>query len=175
MRVFWLYIGAAVVLAIPMISAEAAETAAVDNRVIASTDDLGFGPMSAVRGSYKSGAHSVTDDVTTSSTTRILQGRYEFDHRSWQLKPHIGASWGTAGINEKPLGYSSADWTVYRRGGATLGLPQKPVASLDNGSMMGWTNQLGLAPPITSTIGIPYDMPSDIRQRGFMFGADYHF
>ena len=142
MREFWLHIGVAVAFAMQVISAEGAETAVADDHAIAATDDLGFSPMSAVRGSYKSGAHSLTNDVTTSSTTRILHGHYEIDHPSWQLKPYTGAASGIAGTNEKPLDYASADWIAYRSGGTTVGLPQKPVASLNNSSLMGWRSQL---------------------------------
>src|SRR5262249_17181279 len=101
MRVVWLHIGAAVALAMQVVSASSAGTTVSDDNAIATTGDLGFSAISAASGSYKSVARSGTDDGGSSSTMHILPGHYEFDHRRWRLKPYVGADFNMAGRNEK--------------------------------------------------------------------------
>jgi hypothetical protein len=105
----------------------------------------------------------------------MLRGLYQFSDPNWQLKPSIDADFDVAATPERRLGYTFADWAAYRSAGATLELSQKPSGSADNDLAMGWKAHIGLAPAITSKVGIPDDMTSDIRHRGFMFGANYHF
>ena len=80
-----------------------------------------------------------------------------------------------AATSEKRLGYTFADRAAYRAAGATLELSQKSSGSADNNLATGWKTHLGLTPEITSKVGIPSDVPANIRQRGVMFGANYHF
>ncbi len=175
MRV-WLHIAAAVFLVLRVASASSAETAVSDDGAVPKTDYPRFSAISIAPGSYRSVTRSKAAADTSSSSTRILPGHYEFDHALWRLKSYSGAnSFGVAGSNDKRIDYPSADWAANRNSGTTSSLRQMPLASLDNSASMGWTTRLGLAPPITSTIGIPYDTPSDIQRRGFMFGANYHF
>jgi hypothetical protein len=188
MREVWLHTGAAIAFTIQVVSsAQGAEIAPSNERPPRTFDNLGFGSAPVGNGSYGSysydfangfkteiaGAPSATDDAQEAlSTTRMLRGLYEFSDPSWQLKPYIAADLGTVETREKRLDYIFGNWAAYRGGaGATIGLSQKPLETLDN-NWVGWKPHLGLvAPEMTSKIGIP----SNITQRGIRFGADYHF
>lgn len=191
MRVLWLHAAAAIAFTMQVVLAQSAESARSNERSIATAGDFGFSGASAPKRSYRSNryafgsglkpenaepAQSATDEATGAlSTTHMLKGLYEFRDPSWQFQPSIDTDSDMAAAPEKRHGYTLVDWAAYRAAGATLELSQKPPGSPDNDPATGWKTHLGLTPEITTKVGIPSDTPTDIRQRGIMFGANYHF
>jgi len=182
---FLLHVGAAVACTIPVIFAQAAEITDLNQRPLRTANNTAFTPSLGVKGHYGSDfgntSESVISDADFSavavsedalSTTRILTGHYEFNAWRWQFKPYIPAGFGTVDLPQKPLGYASGDWAIYRGSGSILGLSPKPSESLNTIGTARWETHLGLVPKIPTKLGIP-DLKAD--QHGLFFGADYHF